>query len=155
MAGARQPIELVLAKGRKNLTKAEIEQRRSQELKVDFKDVSPPEYLPAKLKKDFEEIAAKLLAIGIMTELDEDCLARYLIAQSNYLNYTKLLAKAMRTEDMDAIIKAQRAQDVAFKQCQSAANALGLTISSRCKLVVPQAAEVQAPRNKFDRFRSG
>ena len=154
MARPRQPIELVLAKGKKNLTKAEIEQRRAQEVKVDFKDVTPPDYLPAKLRKDFEEIAKKLLAIGIMTELDEDCLARYLIAQSNYLNYTKLLAKAMRSEDMDAIIKAQRAQDVAFRQCQSAANALGLTISSRCKLVVPQV-EVEQPKNKFDRFRSG
>lgn len=154
MAGPRQPIDLVLARGKKNLTKAEIEMRRAQEIKVDFKDVKPPEYLPAKLKREFEEIAAKLLAIGIMTELDEDCLARYLIAQSNYLNYTKLLAKAMRTEDMDAIIKAQRAQDMAFKQCQSAANALGLTISSRCKLVMPHVEIVQ-PRNKFDRFRSG
>lgn len=154
MARPRQPIELVLAKGKKNLTKAEIETRRAQEIKVDFKDVKPPDYLPAKLKKEFDEIAAKLLAIGIMTELDEDCLARYLIAQSNYLNYTKLLAKAMRTEDMDAIIKAQRAQDMAFKQCQSAANALGLTISSRCKLVMPNVEIVQ-PRNKFDKFRSG
>lgn len=151
MARPRQPIELVLAKGKKNLTKAEIEQRRAQEVKVDFKDVTPPDYLPAKLKKDFEEIAAKLLVIGIMTELDEDCLAQYLIARSNYLNYTKLLAKAMRTEDMDAIIKAQRAQDMAFRQSQTAANALGLTISSRCKLVVP-TVEVEKPQNKFGKF---
>lgn len=151
MARPRQPIELVLAKGKKNLTKAEIEQRRAQEVKVDFKDVTPPDYLPAKLKKDFEEIARKLLAIGIMTELDEDCLAQYLIARSNYLNYTKLLAKAMRTEDMDAIIKAQRAQDMAFRQSQTAANALGLTISSRCKLVVP-TVEVEKPQNKFGKF---
>ena len=154
VARPRQPIELVLAKGKKNLTKAEINQRRAQEIKVDFKNVTPPDYLPAKLRKDFEEISKKLLAIGIMTELDEDCLARYLIAQGNYLNYTKLLAKAMRSEDMDEIIKAQRAQDIAFRQCQSAANALGLTISSRCKLVMPQV-EVEQPKNKFDRFRSG
>ena len=154
MARPRQPIELVLAKGKKNLTKAEIEQRRAQEIKVDFKDVTPPDYLPAKLKKEFEEIAEKLLAIGIMTELDEDCLARYLIARSNYLNCTKLLAKAMRSEDMDDILKAQRAQDMAFRQCQAAANALGLTISSRCKLVMPQV-EVVKPTNKFERFKSG
>ena len=153
MARPRQPIELVLAKGKKNLTKAEIEQRRAQEVKVDFKDVTPPDYLPAKLKKEFEEIAAKLVAIGIMTELDEDCLARYLIAQSNYLNCTKLLAKAMRSEDLDEIMKAQRAQDLAFRQCQAAANALGLTISSRCKLVMPQV-EVAKPANKFERFLS-
>ena len=60
----------------------------------------------------------------------------------------------MRSEDMDDILKAQRAQDMAFRQCQAAANALGLTISSRCKLVMPQV-EVVKPQNKFDRFRSG
>ena len=53
MARPRQPIELVLAKGKKNLTKAEIEQRRAQEIKVDFKNVTPPDYLPAKLRKEF------------------------------------------------------------------------------------------------------
>ena len=155
MSNPRMPIDLALARGnRQKLSKGEIEKRRAQEVKVEFKDVKPPDYLPAKLKTEFEEIAAKLVAIGIMTELDEDCLARYLIAQSNYLNYTRLLAKAMRSEDMDAIIKAQRAQDMAFRQCQNAASSLGLTISSRCKLVMPQVEVIQ-PANKFDRFRSG
>ena len=154
MARPRQPIELVIAKGKKNLTKAEIEERRAQEIKVEFKNVTPPDYLPAKLKVEFEEIARKLLAVGIMTELDEDVLARYLIAHANYLQYTKLLAKAMRTEDLDQIAKAQKTQDVAFRQCQASAAALGLTISSRCKLVAPQIEVVQ-PANKFDRFRKG
>ena len=151
MAGPRQPIELVIANGKKNLTKAEIEKRRAQELKVDYKDVSPPDYLPAKLKVEFEEIAQKLLAVGIMTELDEDVLARYLIAHTNYLQYTKILTKAIRSEDIDQIAKAQKTQDIAFRQCQAAAAALGLTISSRCKLVAPQV-EVVKPQNKFEKF---
>lgn len=33
MAGQRQPIELVLAKGSKHLTKKEIEERKSSEVK--------------------------------------------------------------------------------------------------------------------------
>lgn len=154
MGRNKQPIDLLVAKGKARMTKEEISRRRAQEIKVDFKNVTPPDYLPPKLKEEFEEISRKLLAIGIMTELDEDCLAQYLISRSNYLNYTKLLAKAMRTEDMNEIIKAQRAQDMAFRQSQTAANALGLTISSRCKLVMPQV-EVEQPKNKFDRFRSG
>ena len=85
------PIDLVIARGKKNLTKAEIATRRAQEVKVDYKDVSPPSYLPAKLRAEFESIAEKLVAIGIMTELDEDCLARYLMSQHNYLKYTKIL----------------------------------------------------------------
>ena len=71
MAGQRQPIELVMAKGKKHLTKAEIEERKKTELKVDLKNVKAPSYLPKKLKIEFEEISKKLLEIGIMTELDE------------------------------------------------------------------------------------
>ena len=42
-------------------------------------------------------------------------------------------------------------QDRYFKQAQTAATALGLTISSRCKLAVPKSAE--APKvNKFAKF---
>ena len=32
-------------------------------------------------------------------------------------------------------------QDKVFKQCQSSARDLGLTISSRCKLIVPKLEE--------------
>ena len=42
-------------------------------------------------------------------------------------------------------------QDKAFKQVRAAASDLGLTISSRCRLVVPQAPEVPKT-NKFSRF---
>lgn len=148
------PIDLVIAKGKKHLTKAEIEARRSSELKVDFKDVSPPDYLPTKMRGEFEEIARKLVAIGVMTELDEDCLARYLISQQNYLQYTKLLSKAIRSENIEQIAKAQKTQDIAFRQCLQSANALGLTITSRCKLVVP-TVEVEKPQNKFTKFNIG
>ena len=65
MAGQRQPIELVKAKGKKHLTKAEIEAREKSELKVNLKDVSTPEYLPDKLKEEFVDIANKLLIVGI------------------------------------------------------------------------------------------
>jgi hypothetical protein len=42
-------------------------------------------------------------------------------------------------------------QDRYFKQAQTAAAALGLTISSRCKLAVPKGAEEPKP-NKFSKF---
>ena len=42
-------------------------------------------------------------------------------------------------------------QDKYYKQCRSAANDLGLSISSRCKLVVPKA-DSKPPENKFNRF---
>lgn len=151
MARPRQPIELVEAKGKKHLTKAEIELRKKSELKVDLKDVSIPDYLPKKLKEEFEEIASKLITIGVMTELDEDCLARYLLSKQSYLQYTNMLAKATRNNKINEMEKLMSMQDKAFKQCRASANDLGLTIASRCKLVMP-VIEEKPKENKFSKF---
>ena len=133
----REPIDLIIAKGRKHLTKAEIEERRSQELSVPFKDVKPPEYLSESQKREFMEYARKLLALGIFTELDEDCLAQYVLSKNLYLGYTAKLTALMKTKKYDEIAKVQQMQDKAFRQSQTCANALALNISSRCKLVIP------------------
>lgn len=151
MARPRQPIELVKAKGKKHLTKAEIEAREKSELKVDLKDVNAPSYLPAKLKREFAEIANKLLIVGVMTELDEDCLARYLLSKQSYLQYTSMLTKATKNNNIIEMEKLMTMQDKAFKQCRACANDLGLTIASRCKLVMPETKE-PPKENKFTKF---
>ena len=155
MGRNKEPINLLLAKGKTNMTKAQIEERRAQEVKVDLNNVNAPDYLPAALKGKFDTIAAKLLHVGIMTELDEDVLARYVLSERNYLQYVQLNAEAIKSGDMENISRTERLKKSAFEQSQACASSLGLTITSRCKLIVPQAAEVEAPRNKFDRFRSG
>lgn len=150
-ARPRQPIDLIVAKGKKHLSKAEIEARRELELKVDLKDIEIPSYLPDKLKEEFADVAKKLLEIGVMTELDEDCLARYLLSKQSYLQYTSMLNKATRENKIAEMEKLMSMQDKAFKQCRATANDLGLTIASRCKLVMPQTKE--APKeNKFSKF---
>lgn len=151
MAGQRQPIELVVAKGKKHLSKAEIEERMKTELKVNLKDVKAPEFLSKKLKAEFEEIANKLLTVGIMTELDEDCLTRYLLAKQSYLQYTNMLNKAIRKNNIIEMEKLATMQDKAFKQCRSSGNDLGLSITSRCKLVMPETKE-EPKKNKFSKF---
>lgn len=148
MAGQRQPVELIIANGRKNLTKAEIEYRKNAELKVPVGDCAPPDYLPEKLKKEFESLAGKLIDIGIMTELDVDLLARYLLSKQAYLGLTSRYMKMISGGNPTDVEKIAGLQDKAFKQCQSAARDLGLTISSRCKLVVPKTKEEPRP-NKF------
>ena len=57
MAGQRQPIELVIAKGNKHLTKAEIEARRNGEIGPLSGDITPPAYLTKKQKAEFNTIA--------------------------------------------------------------------------------------------------
>ena len=153
MARPRQPIKLVQAKGAKHLTKEEIAKREAQELKVPTPaKVEPPEYIAdaPKLVEEFNDIAGKLLALKILTELDADSLARYLLAKQNYLQYTSLLNSAIRKNKVAEMATIQTMQDKAFKQVRAAASDLGLTISSRCRLVVPQAPEPK--QNKFSRF---
>ena len=76
MPKQREPIDLVLAKGKKHLTKAEIKERRNSEIKVPHDKVKPPEYLNKSQKKQFDEISKGLIDLKIMTNLDCDALAR-------------------------------------------------------------------------------
>lgn len=150
----REPIELVIAKNKKHLTKEEIETRKQQELKIipNEKDIIAPEYLTGNLIEEFNKISKKLLQIGIMTELDNDCLARYLLSKQLYLKYTSLLTKEIKKGKLEKIEKYMNIQDKAFKQCRSSANDLGLTITSRCKLVMPPPRE-PTKENKFAKFK--
>ena len=159
----KQPIELIMAKGKKHLTKAEIEERKSTEIHTDYINVTAPEYLTEKQKEEFYRITKILLDIGIITELDEDCLAHYLISNSNYIEYTKTLnelnAKLSRArkiekkkEYMSQIDLYLIYQDRALKQCRACANDLGLSISSRAKLVMPKPKE-PPKENKFAKFK--
>lgn len=169
MAGPRQPIDLVVANGRKNLTKAEIAERRATEVAPCADDLTAPSYLTAAEKKRFNKLAGQLAKIKVMGETDTETLARYVTAQALYEKATKDLRALdkKRPTELDAADKeayynlldmwttAQdnlaRLQDRYFKQAQTVASSLGLTISSRCKLVVPVKDE--APKvNKFAKF---
>lgn len=136
IARPRQPTDLLLVKGKKHLTKAEIEDRKSKEIKAPSDKVKAPSYLPADLKKEFNKIAKELKEIGIITNLDIDALARFIIAKKMYLELTKQILKKPELMIVDKDIVTT--QDKLFKQCRSSASDLGLTISSRCKLVIPK-----------------
>ena len=166
MAGPRQPIDLVVANGRKNLTKAEIAERRATEVAPCADDLTAPSYLTAAEKKRFDKLAQQLAKIKVMGETDTETLARYVTAQTLYERATKDLRALLKKEPpdegaddyyerVDRWTSAQdnlaRLQDRYFKQAQTVASSLGLTISSRCKLVVPVKDE--APKvNKFAKF---
>lgn len=162
MAGPKKPMLLNLATGGKNWTKAEIEERLSSEVQPVTDGIAAPPYLTAKQKKQFNTIADQLQRIGIMGETDCDTLARYITAQGLYEQAVKDLRdlQKQRPKDADAaalVAWAQlletldKRQDRYFKQAQTAAAALGLTISSRCKLAVPKSAE-PPKENKFAKF---
>ena len=172
MAGARQPINLVIANGRKHLTKDEIAKRQSSEVQPVADEIAAPSFLTAAQKKEFNRIAAQLQKLNIMGETDCDTLARYITAQSLYTQAVKDLRKLEKDrpkkdkddDDQDGyyhrlelyyimIDNAVKRQDRYFKQAQTCARDLGLTISSRCKLVVP-TKEAEEKTNRFDKFRT-
>lgn len=139
MSGRRQPTEVVVANGRKHLTKAEIAEREAREVKLPTaKTAKPPKWLPEALRKDFRALGKKLIAAGLFTELDGDTLGRYLVAHQEYLLATKQVFKAYAEQDPEAVEDWTRMQDRHFKQARSCANDMGLTVTSRCRLVVPE-----------------
>lgn len=56
MAGQRQPTDLVVMKGKKHLTKAEIEARKNAEVVAPNDKVKPPAYLTPEQKKKFRKL---------------------------------------------------------------------------------------------------
>ena len=172
MARPRQPINLIIANGKKHLTKEEIAERQATEVAPCTDDLTPPSYLTAAEKKRFVKIAGQLDKIKIMGETDVETLARYVSAQTLYEDATKELRRLKRerpkmddyteTDDYYAALdmwskindNTTKNQDRYFKQAQSAARDLGLTISSRCKLIAPVKDEAP-PVNKFSKFRTG
>lgn len=151
----RQPIDLIVAKGKKHLTKKEIEARKKQEVQAPTDKIHAPEYLTEKQKKSFEDIAKTLDDMNIMSNLDCDALARYVSAVDIYEELTKKVRSPKLLNDPDELEKYAKLQDRYFKQCHTSANALGLSISSRCKLVLPPSAIKETPKeNKFARFSS-
>lgn len=180
MAGKKQPIALLQAKGKKHLTKAEIALREAQELHPDADKVAPPAWLTKQQKKRFKELAAQLIELKIMTNLDCEALARLVKTESDYIAMTALIddlpvmtevkryqlgpdgKPEIDPETGDKIVVTHRVvnqeradlmqqQDRLWRQCRQGATDFGLTIAGRCRLVAPKAKE-EAPQNKFLKY---
>lgn len=170
MSGQRQPTALVVAKGKKHLTKAEIAERERTELHAAADKVTPPKWLTKEQKSAFKKIAKALQALEIVANLDVDALARLVVAQTKYIEITEQInalplmvevEKDTGKKDEDGnpifvkceVVNGQLErlaiiQDRYFRQCRQGAADFGLTVSSRCRLVVPKAAE-PPKSNKF------
>ncbi len=150
MPNIKQPIELIQAKGRKHLTKAEIETRKASQVSSEFSGLIEPDGLTKAEQIAFWKWADILDKLGILSDLDVDALARYVKAQSRYLKAEKVYSKVLAaSDDLDEIEKAQRIQDRALKAVTSCAKCLGMTIDSRARLIAPKVAEDTKPANRF------
>lgn len=155
MGGQRLPIEVVQARGSKHLTKAEIQERQEREIKPIAENIIAPAYLTKKQKDEFYLISEQLKKLKIMGETDVDALARYIVANEFYINAVKQMRKPEIKSDPFKFEAWAKVQERYFKQCRSSANDLGLSISSRCKLVVPETKKGTPKENKFKPFEKG
>ena len=152
MAGQRLPLEVVQARGAKHLTKAEIQARQEREIKPIADNIIAPAFLTKKQTTEFYRIADQLKKLKIIGETDVDALARYIVANDFYINAVKQMRKKDVREDPFMFDSWSKIQERYFKQCRSSANDLGLSISSRCKLVVPKTETETPKENKFRKF---
>ncbi|MDY3690681.1 MAG: phage terminase small subunit P27 family [Dysosmobacter sp.] len=148
MAGTRQPTDVVVANGRKHLSVTEEAERRACEVQVPKpKTIKAPKWLPEQLKKDFRALGKRLIACGLYTNLDADTLGRYLVAQHQYLLATGEAEKALSMKDQKNADAWGKIQERYFKQARNCANDMGLTVTSRCRLVVPNMDGKQFPED--------
>ncbi|WP_026908944.1 phage terminase small subunit P27 family [Paucisalibacillus globulus] len=167
MAGRnRQPLSVIQGKGRSNhLTKQVIKERQEQEEAVrGYTDnIVAPTYLTKKQKEEFDKVAAELIRLNIFSNLDVDSLARYIDSKTQYIQLLKDLKKIKSTLTMvDSITgkkmtianedypKLMRVKNTLFNECRAAASDLGLSITSRLKLVIPKTGDGDKPKSEFE-----
>lgn len=148
MGRRREPIALIEAKGRKHLTKAEIAERKAQEPDAPDDDLVAPEYLTEKQINEFNRLAHELKRIGTIANVDCDCLAKYVVLEDQFQQLSKQIRKRGLIDNIEEYDKISRAQIRCFNAARAAANDLGFSPSSRCKLVMPKLPE-EPKENRF------
>ena len=98
-----------------------------------------PRYLQAALKQRFDELAPKCVAMGTLSHLDVDVLAKYVLAEDEYLAVTQKLRRALNAGDADSAGKWLSLQGSLARQCLTLGAELGLTPAARRSrgLIVP------------------
>ncbi len=92
--------------------------------------------------------------LGIISNLDVDGLARYIEAKTEYQRLGPIIRKLNPIEELDAYTKLNRTRKQLSDECRSYANDLGLTITSRLKLVIPKKEE-DKKESKWSKFGAG
>ena len=98
-----------------------------------------PRYLTGGTKLRFDELAPKCVAMGTLSHPDVDVLAKYVLAEDEYLVVTQKLQRALNDGDADSAGKWLSLQGGVAKQCLTLGAELGLTPASRRSrgLIVP------------------
>lgn len=90
-----------------------------------------PAYLAGTLRDRWEQLAPELAAFGSLDDLNSDLLAKYILAENEYLQISKLVQDAIKAESADDADKWLNAQAKLTKQILALGAELGLTPRAR------------------------
>lgn len=149
------PLELLDAIGAKHLTEAERAERRRREIRnrEEIKRLSPPAWMPEGQRSEFNRISSALIKLmpGMMARTDADVIATYCMARAEYLAATRQANAAISAGDVKEAQAWGLVQKRYFEQARACANDLGMTITSRCRLVLPEGAN-KPQESEFERL---
>lgn len=136
---AKLPQNVIEMRDRSHQTKAEKATRRASEPKTEkVKQVRAPVWLPEHLRDEFGKLGRELNEVGLLSKLDFDILARYLMSRDAWVAAHIKSRDALDMDDAKEAGTWSRVARTYFDQCQQCASSMGLTITSRCRLVIPQ-----------------
>lgn len=161
MPRPRQPTDTL----KKHLSQAEKAERRAQELTLPpAEKATPPKWLgrgfdentAKSLKAEFRKLGKQLIDVGLYADLDADTLAHYLVARHQW----EMAAVAAEEALSMGLAGAKPAsawssiQEKYFSAARKCANELGLTLTSRCKLVIQESkrSDADEPDDEFSRI---
>lgn len=154
MSGQRLPFEVLEARGKKHMTRAEAAARQAGEVRnpEPVKRLTAPKWLPEAQRPEFNRVAKELISLmpTMVSRLDGDTIATYCMARQAWLHATEAADAALAAQDLEDAQGWSLVQDRYFKMARSCAVDLGATISSRCRLVVPQKPETEP--NPFEQL---
>ena len=90
-----------------------------------------PAYLAGTLRDRWDQLAPELAAFGSLDDLNADLLAKYILAENEYLQISKLVQDAIKAESADDADKWLNAQAKLTKQILALGAELGLTPRAR------------------------
>lgn len=157
----KRPVRVLLEENKSHLTKAEIERRMKEEeaLRPADDNTDCPEWLTDTFaREEYARIAVELERLGLLTNLDVNTLAAYCVAYSRYVEATQQMEgepltvvqtnkNGITARVENPLIKIQLKYSDEMKRLS---NEMGLSISSRLRLVPPKKEE--KPKNKFSEF---
>lgn len=92
---------------------------------------SAPAWLAGSLRARWQELAPIFYRMGTLSELETGILARFIVAENNYLQVSNLLQQALSAGNGEDANKWLAAQDRLIKQMQALGDSLGLTAEKR------------------------